>query len=211
MTHLRPPVHRVQDAVACLRSPTEHLPAATVELVKRLVYPEHPCPPARIDFCLVLGSRNCGYRVKAALTLCAAQETRFIVSGGGMVNETETEADHMRSILLSVGTPPNRIFSDTKATNTHDNIRHAVPTIDRHCPPGGSCNILLVTGGFHLIRALATARAQLAHRPRFRVFPGPAYGPNTHPRNWHQTRLGRTVLGDELEKLHRLGLIPETS
>lgn len=72
-------------------------------------------------------------------------------------------------------------------------------------------NLMIVTAGFHSVRALALLIRHLTYHHRFIVFPCPAYGPHTHPENWHQSQLGRTIIGDVLEKLHRFGLLNDTS
>ncbi|MCC5024724.1 MAG: hypothetical protein J6386_18880 [Candidatus Synoicihabitans palmerolidicus] len=69
-----------------------------------------------------MGSRYCDYRVRAALTHCAERAPHFVVSGGGMMKISRTEAEYIRTMLASSGVPSHRIsVSVREATSLPDN------------------------------------------------------------------------------------------
>ena len=114
--------------------------------------------------------------------------------------EREVEA-HMRRI--------ERI--QETLTDTEENLRHSLPLVEAATTRSPSANVVLVTAGFHMMRALALARPIFARSEGFRLFALPAHGPNTRPESWHLNARGRAVIAAELEKLRDMGLWPDAA
>jgi uncharacterized SAM-binding protein YcdF (DUF218 family) len=164
-----------------------------------------PVLPERIDVCVILGSRNCGYRVRRAFELCEAAGPRYVVSGGGRMESGETEAAFMRARLRELGVGDARIAGEVESRCTEGNLRHSLPLIEAVAERGRVANVVVVTAGFHVVRTEALARRVFAGREGWRVLVAPAYGPNTRPESWHLNAEGRAVIGAELEKLRGMG------
>lgn len=165
-----------------------------------------PALPERIDVCVILGSRNCGYRVRRAFDFCEAAGPRYVVSGGGRMEGGETEAAFMQARLRELGVAEARIAAEDASRCTEENLRCSLPLIEA-AAGGRAANVVLVTAGFHVVRTLALARRVFAGREGAlaRVFALPAYGPNTRPESWHLNATGRAVIAAELEKLRGMG------
>lgn len=203
-----PTIPGVRQVIQALLRDETPPPDAALELVRTVLFPPLPDLPAVIDVCLVLGSRNCDYRVQQAFAACQPRPVRYIVSGGGPTDSGETEAAFMRSRLLARGVTPDRIFIDESSRNTAENLRHALPLIEALSLPHRPLNLMLATGGFHLVRTLALARHAFARSPSLKVFPFSAHGPNTAPDTWHRSPTGRSIIAQELEKLCEQDLLP---
>ncbi len=73
----------------------------------------------------------------AARLRCAAELMELdknaicIVSGGQGPDEPVTEASSMKDYMVSLGTSPERIYLEEKASNTRENIRYSVELIDK--------------------------------------------------------------------------------
>lgn len=113
----------------------------------------------------------------------------------------ETEAAFMRAQLMAQGVNSDDILCEASSTNTEENLRRVLPLIRSVSPRDQSVNVVLVTGGFHLVRTLRLIQLVFAGSPWLQVFPLPAYGPHTAPDSWHLSEEGRTVIGNEIAKL----------
>ncbi len=118
-----------------------------------------------------------------------------------------TEASFMRSRLLKWGVRSDLVLCDEQSTNTFENLQQAIRLIDSLAALSGPVKVALITGGFHLRRTLDLARKAWKDQSRIRIGAIPAYGPNTAPKTWYKSEIGRTIIADELEKICDLGLI----
>lgn len=180
--------------------------AAAVARVNGLLFRAAAALPERIDVCVILGSRNCGYRVRRAFDFCEEAGPRYLASGGGRMESGETEAAFMGARLRELGVAEARIACEEASRCTEENLRHSLPLI-AEAASGREANVVLVTAGFHVVRTLALARSIFTGREAMglQVFALPAYGPNTQPDSWHLNAQGRAVIAAELEKLRGMG------
>ena len=116
------------------------------------------------DYVIVLGAQVRGTTVTkslkkrldtAAKYLKENQETKVIVSGGQGTGEDITEAEAMRRYLISNGIPENQIIKEERSTNTAENIKYSKMLIQ-----GEELELVIVTNGFHVYRALSIAKKQ---------------------------------------------------
>jgi uncharacterized SAM-binding protein YcdF (DUF218 family) len=77
-----------------------------------------------------------------------------IVPCGGTGRHPPAEAEVMRRLLEAEGVPPDRIFPETRSTNTAMNIAFARPILDEL----GISSVLIVSDAYHLPRARLLAR-----------------------------------------------------
>lgn len=187
--------------------PAADLPAAHAA-VTRFLFPAYPSPPPQPDVCVILGSANCGYRVDAALQSRLRPGTRYLVSGGGMMNNGMTEGAFMAARLRSHGIASDRIAIENSSRCTSDNLVHIKPLLQAMLREQTVASMILVTAGFHMQRTLLLAAAVFSDLPWLRILPLPAYGPHTAPDNWHRNAIGRRVVAEELAKLEQLNALP---
>ena len=191
----------LRQCIMSLKQGSAPLPPEDLALVRHRLFPEGPPLPSKIDACLVLGSRNCGYRIRQARAVCRDQPVHYLVSGGGLMETGETEAAYMRTCLRALNVAPERIQIDEASRNTAENLRHIRPLIESLLLSRQPLNLVLVTGGFHLVRTMALAGHIFAPLTGLRLFAHPAYGPDTAPDTWHKTPAGRAIIAEELGKI----------
>jgi uncharacterized SAM-binding protein YcdF (DUF218 family) len=88
-------------------------------------------------------------RIEKAVALFRKKEVEYILATGGVGINPVSEAESMRDFALENGVPEDRIFLEKKAANTLDNARLAAEIIEKE----GWTRVLLVTDGYHMLRA----------------------------------------------------------
>lgn len=110
-----------------------------------------------LPYIIVLGAHVEGTRITDSLArrlecaytyLTENQETRVIVSGGQGRGEEITEAEAMAVYLTQRGIASNRIISEDRSVNTHENLLFS----GRLMEPFPSC-VGIVSNNFHMYRA----------------------------------------------------------
>ena len=182
--------------------------AENLPLVNRLVFRGPWDENAPVDLLLVLGSRNCGYKIEKALEIGRSNPgARYIVSGGNPhISEEATEAGFMFDYLVKNGVGNADISIEDQALCTKDNLTYSLPFIEElqkeYARP---LRIGIVTGGFHIPRTKRIAQSIEAYR-RFSLHYFSAYGSHTRPDNWFADPVGRKVVLAELKKnMHTMG------
>ncbi len=175
--------------------------------INMLLFGEPDDTGGRYDVIIVLGSRDCGYRVEKALeTGSTDPEVTYLVTGGNMHKDGEMkEAGFMADHLRSAGIPDDRIIIEDDAENTFRNLELSADIIEEELREGkiAVCDkklrIGIVTAGFHVPRT----RLMTANIPWYDdkdlIFI-PAYGKHTRPDNWYSDPKGRTVCLSEIAK-----------
>lgn len=175
--------------------------------INRLLFGEPDDISGRYDVIIVLGSRDCGYRVERALEIGHDDpEVTYLVTGGNMHRDGElTEAGFMAEYLRSAGIPDDRILIEDDAENTFRNLEFSAAMIKEElkegmiAPRGGRLRIGIVTAGFHVPRTRLMIRNLPWYDDKEVVFI-PAYGKHTRPDNWYSDPKGRTVCLSEIAK-----------
>ncbi len=98
-------------------------------------------------------SRQLQFRLEAALGVYQKTPMPIIVCGAKGENEPASEASVMRNWLVDKGVNPAHILLDESSFNTRENIRGAQSLL-----PAGTKDVLIITSGYHLPRAMAIAR-----------------------------------------------------
>ncbi len=118
------------------------------------------------DVLLVLGCRVRGDRAEEMLTMRAEAAADFLlrhpqtkcIPCGGIVHadQTKSEAQAIREILLSRGVADARIFPEEQSTTTFENFLNAKRMIGALCPDGPK--VVFMSSEFHLLRAAQIAK-----------------------------------------------------
>lgn len=80
-----------------------------------------------------------------------------IVSGGRGTNESISEAECMKRILVANGIAESRIFLEDRSTSTYENIKFSKAIIEANRLPQ---TVVIATDGFHQFRALNFAKRE---------------------------------------------------
>ena len=106
--------------------------AENLPLVNRLVFRGPWDENIAVDLLLVLGSRNCGYKIEKALEIGRRNPgARYIVSGGNPhISEEATEAGFMFDYLVKNGVDSVDISIEDQALCTKDNLVYSLPFIE---------------------------------------------------------------------------------
>lgn len=159
-----------------------------------------PDPPQheldRVDYCLVLGSRNCGYKAERAADLFGYNErVTFVACGANLSLSGQPEAELIREILLERGVAAERVLVDEHSTNTLGNLTHAERIINEHMVDPRSQSIAVLSSGFHRLHVLASLPSSLLHA----IYVN-ATGPSTGRDTWHTNPQGRAIILHELRR-----------
>lgn len=126
-------------------------------------------PPPKNGTLLVLGckvyntrpSLMLSERIEAAAVFLKQNPQIFcVVSGGKGDDEAISEAQCMAETLCDLGISPQRIFLESRSTNTRENIAFSLALIQKE---NLSSELILVSNEFHLYRAIKIAKKQGAH------------------------------------------------
>ena len=161
-----------------------------------------------VDVLVVLGSRNCGYKVELAFEIGKNNpEMKYIVSGGNLHKDGQmTEAEFMADYLRSHGVAEEQIYLENRARYTKQNLLFTngiVHELDNEAKERGGGHspfrVGIVTAGFHIKRTQLLA-AEIGAFDEEDVYYFPAYGPTTHIDTWFDIPEGRAVVLQELRK-----------
>lgn len=79
---------------------------------------------------------------------------KILVTGGDPAKSGQAEAEIMKRELTEIGIPADHILVETQSLNTAQNAKFCAPIIDKN----GFDQVILVTSGFHMTRALVHFR-----------------------------------------------------
>ncbi|MCR4611128.1 MAG: glycosyltransferase [Lachnospiraceae bacterium] len=172
--------------------------------VNELIFDKPDDLSGRFDVIIVLGSVNCGYRLKRAYDIaCKDPDTYILVTGGNVHGDGKhIEAEYMAECLRSFGFSEERILIENKAENTYKNLELSIELVEKNIDKKNP-RIGIVTAAFHVARTRQTVNNVSWYRDKDVVFV-PAYGPSTSPDNWFTNPTGRGLCLGEIEKCYRI-------
>ena len=182
--------------------------------INRMVFggPYDSCAP--VDVLVILGSRNCAYKVDAAVEIGKRNPgMKYIVSGANLIwDQSCSEAEFLYDRLKEHGVAASDIYLENRARYTRQNLEFAAQILRKFQADGtlsdrkrGSLRVGFLTGGFHIPRARLILEEIMAG-DNWEVVWFPAYGPNTRPESWFENPTGRDVILTELRKTALLRL-----
>ena len=172
--------------------------------INHLLFGETADIEGPFDYIIVLGSRDCGYRVKKAFEIAGSDpDTVFVLTGGNMHKDGEkTEADYMADYMREKGVNGKRLLLENEAGNTFHNLELSAGIIEKEMEEKGRTgpvSIGIVTAGFHVPRTrMMTARIPWYGDKETVLIP--AYGKHTGPDNWYSDPLGKEIGLREIAK-----------
>ena len=181
---------------------------SNLPLINRMIFGGPYDMDARVDVLVILGSRNCGYKVERALQIGRVNpEMKYIVSGGNPHKDgLHTEAEYMAEYLRVHGISDKQIYLENRAKYTKQNLLFSYGIIheleveaDADSMESAPLRIGIITGGFHIRRTKLYADEIDAFAGEEVVY-FPAYGPTTHIDTWFNDPVGRGVVLQELRK-----------
>ena len=182
--------------------------AENIPLINEYVFgKEMPYCAKDLDVVIVLGSRNCTYRVKRGFGVWNEnKDIRMIVSGGNIHVDGElTEAEFMAAFLRRNEVPGNKVYVENRAQYTKQNLELSAGIIKEiEKREEREMRIGIVTAGFHLNRAKILA-SRVTYFSGRKITWIPAYGPNTAKDNWYKTPQSIAIVMDEMRKTVVLG------
>lgn len=173
-----------------------------VPKINNLIFEKDDELPNSLDYIVVLGSNNCGYKIEKAYSIGKNyKDCKYIVSGGNLhKNEIDTEAEFMSKYLIDNGVDKNNIYIENKAICTVDNLNFSKDIIDSFMTHNKKVNILLITSAFHLKRTKILSK-QIFDSVSYNLFYINSSLPTSSPDNWYNTDKGKTIVLNELKKI----------
>ena len=114
-------------------------------------------------------------RAKACADLYNQKRVDYIIASGGVKWEVDgekvSEADYMKSVLMSFGVPENVILLDNEARTTKENMICSTLVISRNFRFENVEDVIIVTEDFHMKRSLALAKAFLPRKFKISAYP----------------------------------------
>ncbi|HEX7242531.1 MAG TPA: YdcF family protein [Longimicrobiaceae bacterium] len=166
-----------------------------------------PPPGEPADAALVFGAGaewKARSRCETAAGLYRRGTVRNLVVTGGAPVEGVTEAERFRRMLVGLGVPAERIFTEDRAANTAENCTRSLPVLREH----GFRSVVLVMSDFEGIRAHLTARRAWSGEG-IRIYDAHAPSPGRWSRHgWWLTREGRRWTWHTVSRLFRYRLLP---
>ena len=109
---------------------TARIDPALRQRITRYLLVESRLEPA--DLCLVFGTNfGCeAFADKAAEIYSKGLAKRFMVSGGVPAGEGSVESLHLKALMVERGIPADLILTETRATNTGENVRFSRPVVE---------------------------------------------------------------------------------
>ena len=174
----------------------------------------------KIDVLIILGSRNCGYKVDAALGIGRKNPgVKYIVSGANLhCSEVCSEAEYMADRLKESGVEESDIYIENRAQYTRQNLEYsaiilhellkngtltAAAGTDGETSEKRKLRVGVLTGGFHIPRTRLISE-QMSRLKDFELIWLPAYGPSTQKETWFENRAGREIVLSEYRKTLKL-------
>ena len=171
--------------------------AENMPLINQTVFQSPRDTDTDCEILVVLGSSNCGYRVKKAFeTGSGHPEMKYLVSGHNPhISGSGTESEFMAAWLSDHGIKEEDIYIENRAAFSEENLIYSEEIIKNT----GLKSIGIVTAGFQLprIKNLVESRRLFEE---YTISYIPAYGPNTAPDNWYKNAFGREIVLQELQK-----------
>jgi hypothetical protein len=159
-----------------------------------------------VDALIVMGSRNCGYKVRRALEIGAENpDMVFIVSGGNPhLDGVLTEAEFMAAYLKKNGVADKRVYLENRACYSRQNLALSASVVGSLRKAGRQIErIGVLTAGFHMPRTRMLVE-DIEGFSGMQVVFFAAYGPNTGRDSWYTNPIGRAIVLEELRKVAKL-------
>ncbi len=173
-----------------------------VSKVNSILFEKMPKTFDKPDYVLILGSKNCIYKVDKALAFYASYSDVVYVASGGNLTGDKLECDVIKEQLVSNGIPSSNVICDKDAKNTYENLKNSFKLIMKHSKAIGIKNlkVSIITGAFHRKRVFdMLAKFRLTKNIKINIIP--AEGSVTAENNWFTSFKGFMFIKEEFCKV----------
>ena len=185
----------------------------TMPLVNKIVMGTEYESDISVDIIIILGSKNCEYKVKKALTIGNKNpDIKYIVSGGNIHSSGFTEAKFMANYLNNNGVDISKIYIEDSAKNTEQNLIFSEQIINKINKDSAEIKnktftnlqkIGVVTNGFHMARTCFLVNKLKLFTDK-KICYLLTYSLNTGLDIWYQNEIGQNLVLSELKKIAQL-------
>lgn len=175
-----------------------------VGLINEIVFEKTDSMSDEVGILIILGSRNCGYKVEKALELGKEKPyINYIASGGNKhISGEMTEAEYMAKVLEENGIAKENIYIDNLAKNTNENLEYSYgltkKVLDKKELQSHK-KIGVLTSGFHLKRTKLIANKCFENYANDSLFFS-AFGPTVTLNGWYKSTDGKNTVYSEIKK-----------
>lgn len=175
-----------------------------IKLINELIFEKPDDMSDDIGVFIILGSKNCGYKIKKVLELCKDKPyIKYIVSGGNIhMCEDKTEAEYMALMLREYGISKENIYIENKASNTQENLKYSYEIAANILDENKLSNhkkVGVLTSGFHLRRTKFLANKFFKEFANKSLFFS-AFGPIVSLTDWYKSENGKNIVYNETRK-----------
>lgn len=175
-----------------------------IKFINDLIFEKSDVMNEEVGIFIILGSRNCGYKVEKALELCKDKSyINYIVSGGNEHMSGEmTEAEYMAKVLEENGVAKDKIYIENMASDTEENLKFSseiVKRIQSGKDLSAHKKIGILTSGFHLKRTKLIANRYFNNYANDSLFFS-AFGPTVTLNGWYKSTNGKNLVYSEIKK-----------
>lgn len=152
----------------------------------------------KVDYVIILGSQNCGYRAQKAIEMFYGDNIVFVPTGANKHNG-KYEYEIIKEYLVNAGVNDKNILTEQKALNTRENLKYSFELIKKDNNVSyKKLNIAIVTAGFHSMRVYNLVKQYMK---KYNIKLVCAYGKYTAKDNWYKTFKGYNIIMDEMKKV----------
>lgn len=154
------------------------------------------------DFVIILGSKNCYYKIKKAVDMYSKYENiNYIATGVNCSCNGLRECDFIKQTLIELGIPEDKILLEESSRNTYQNIQTSCEVIKQKLNINNLKNIKVsvIAASFHSTRVRSVIKNLKTDGGYFSVIP--VNSPNSNKENWYKSFKGFCVIKDELKKI----------
>ena len=185
----------------------------TLPLLNKIVMGTKYGSDISVDVLVILGSKNCEYKVKKALEIGNKNpRIKYIVSGGNIHSSGLTEAKFMANYLKSNGVAISKIYIEDSAKNTKQNLIFSDKIINKINKKSAKTadqtsvnlqKIGIITNGFHMARTCFLVNKLKLFTDK-KICYLSTYSLNTDKDSWYQNDIGQNLVLSELKKIAQL-------
>ena len=175
-----------------------------VRLINEVVFEKTDSMSDEVGVVIILGSRNCGYKVEKALELGKGKPyINYIASGGNKhISDKMTEAEYMAKVLEENGIAKENVYIENLAKNTKENLEYsyelAKKVLDKKELQSHK-KIGVLTSGFHLKRTKLIANKCFENYANDSLFFS-AFGQIVTLNGWYKSTDGKNLVYSEIKK-----------
>lgn len=170
----------------------------SVDIITKYIFLDSK--PQKADLAFVFGTRF-EDALRVAFNLYKnGLVPKILVSGGLNKYSHKIEAEEMARELIAMGVPAENILSESKSTNTLENVLFSRQVIEDKIGFNKISKIVIVAKHYHSRRDLMTLKKHFPKHISYFLVTYNVYGFTKH--NWFNTEKGKEEVMAEWDKIH---------